>query len=55
MWVASDDKIGQSFVADDPEDEGRVGFIELHRNYRDPEEATRRAIVRAAAAMGEQP
>lgn len=50
LWVASDNELGQSFVADDPEGGGRVALIEWH-SAGGSLEATRRAIVRAAAEM----
>ena len=50
LWVASDNDLGQSFVADDPEGGGRVALIEWHSAGGNLA-ATRRAIVRAAAAL----
>jgi hypothetical protein len=53
LWVASDNAIGQSFVADDPDCGGLVALIEDHSSVGNLA-ATRRAIVRAAAAMAKE-
>lgn len=50
LWIACDNELGQSFAADDPEGGGRVALIEWH-SASDSQEATRRAIVRAAAEL----
>lgn len=50
LWVAPDNELGQSFVADDPEGGGRVAVIEWHSAGGNLA-ATRRAITRAAAAL----
>ena len=48
LWVAAD-LSGCTFVADDPDEAGKVSVIERHNG--DPMAATRRAITRAAATL----
>ena len=50
LWMASDNELGQSFVADDPGGGGRVALIEWHSSGGNLA-ATRLAIVKAAAAL----